>query len=319
MKKWILIFLLLIVLLLVGAVSYIKFALPNVGPAPELKVDASTEMIERGKYLANSVCVCMDCHSTRDWSKFAGPLKPGTLGIGGEAFTEEFGFPGKYYSKNITPFALASWTDGEIFRAITTGVSKDGRAMFPVMPYHNYGKMDTEDAKAIVAYLRTLSPIESTVQASVANFPMNIIINTIPQKAIPVTKPDSSQVLEYGAYIANAAACIECHTKQDKGEKLKGMEFAGGFEFKLPQGTVRSANITPHETGLSGWSREAFINRFKIYADSAYKAPDVGDGLQTVMPWLMYATMTREDLGAIYDYLQSIPPVDNKVERFTKN
>ncbi len=54
------------------------------GPAPELKVTASAGQVERGKYLANHVAVCMDCHSQRDFSQFAGPVKPGTLGSGGE-------------------------------------------------------------------------------------------------------------------------------------------------------------------------------------------------------------------------------------------
>ena len=44
---------------------------------------------------------------------------------------------------------------------ITTGVTKDGRAMFPVMPYTYYGQMDEEDIKCIIAYIRTLKPIEN--------------------------------------------------------------------------------------------------------------------------------------------------------------
>jgi len=43
------------------------------------------------------------------------------------------GFPGDFYTSNLTPVSLASWTDGEIFREITTGVSKDGHALFPMM------------------------------------------------------------------------------------------------------------------------------------------------------------------------------------------
>lgn len=47
-------------------------------------------------------------------------------GAGGEIFDQNMGFPGKFISPNITPYALREWTDGEIFRAITSGVNKDG-------------------------------------------------------------------------------------------------------------------------------------------------------------------------------------------------
>src|SRR6202012_5065901 len=112
------------------------------------------EKIERGRYLANYVTVCMDCHSTRDWSKFSGPLKEGTLGQGGELFNQKFGFPGTYYSRNITPEGISRYTDGELFRLITTGVTKEGKPMFPVMPYPYYGKMDPDDIMCVIAYIR---------------------------------------------------------------------------------------------------------------------------------------------------------------------
>ncbi len=318
MKKIILGILAFILFAIFAAIIYIKTLLPNVGKPADITLGNSKEQIERGKYLANSVCACMDCHSTRDWSKFAGPVMPGTLGKGGEAFTQEFGFPGGFYSKNVTPFGLANWSDGEIVRAITCGVSKDGSALFPVMPYLNYGQLDTEDIKSIVAYLRTLSPVKNTIPKSEADFPMNLIINTIPQKSNPTKKPDQSDVLEYGKYLVNAAACAECHTQQEKGQKVKGMDFAGGFGFSLPNGIVRSSNITPHESGLLNYNKQSFINRFKIYADSSYVDPLVeANAFQTVMPWKMYSTMTEQDLGAIFEYLRTLTPIENKVTRFT--
>src|SRR4051812_40327173 len=88
-------YLMLGVLVLVSiALIYIKIALPNVGAAPDLKIASTPEKIERGRYLANCVTVCMDCHSTRDWTKFAGPLTEGSLGKGGERFDQQAGFPG---------------------------------------------------------------------------------------------------------------------------------------------------------------------------------------------------------------------------------
>ncbi len=142
MKRIIIFLKYLLVFVLIGLailLFYIKTMLPSVGEPPELKVSMASENIVRGQYLANHVTVCIDCHSTRDWSKFAGPPIIGTEGKGGEVFDQSLGFPGKYVANNITPYHLKDWTDGEIFRAITTGVSKDGRALFPIMPYHNFG------------------------------------------------------------------------------------------------------------------------------------------------------------------------------------
>lgn len=53
----------------------------------------------------------MDCHSQRDFTKFSGPIKPGTEGIGGELFDNGVGIPGELTSPNITPAALGAWTD----------------------------------------------------------------------------------------------------------------------------------------------------------------------------------------------------------------
>jgi len=128
-----------------GLIVYSKIALPNVGAAVMIKIEQSPNRIERGRYLANSVTICMDCHSVRDWTKFSAPLVAGTLGKGGALFNQKFGFPGVYYSKNITPVNLSRYTDGELFRVITTGVTREGKAMFPVMPYMYYGRMDPDD------------------------------------------------------------------------------------------------------------------------------------------------------------------------------
>jgi mono/diheme cytochrome c family protein len=314
--------LLILILLITGVLTYIKVALPNVGAAPELTVESTPEKIERGRYLANSVTVCMDCHSTRDWSKFAGPLTDGTLGRGGERFDQKVGFPGVYFSKNITPAGIKRYTDGELFRLITTGVTKEGRAMFPVMPYQHYGKMDPEDIKSIIAYIRSLAPIEYPVQESVSDFPMNFILNTIPKKAEPEKMPAKSDTLAYGKYMVNASACIECHTKVDKGKIIPELAFSGGREFHFPDGSlVRSANITPDiESGLGTWTKEMFLAKFKTFADSSYKPQAVVAGqYNSVMPWNMYSRMNTEDLVAIYSYLKAIKPVKNIVTKFTAN
>lgn len=312
---------LVLLLLVLGLMIYVKTMLPSVGAPPDLKVELTPERIERGRYLANHVMLCVDCHSTRDWSLFSGPLKEGTHGKGGEVFDQQLGFPGKYIAPNITPSSLSGWTDGEIFRAITTGVSKDGHALFPIMPYLNYGQLDEEDIKDVIAYIRTLQPIENKTAASSSDFPMNFIINTIPQKAKLQKKPAKTDLLAYGKYITTAAGCGDCHTKQEKGSVV-GEPFAGGFEFKLLDGSVvTSSNITPDaSTGIGNWTKQQFVNRFRIYADSSYTTPTVAKGdFQTIMPWVMYAKMDSLDLEAIYTYLKSLKPVNNSITKFTTN
>lgn len=320
MKKILLWVGLFLLLLIVGLLVYLKFFLPNVGNAPIITVEITPERVQHGAYLANHVTVCMDCHSTRNWKKYTGPLTPGTEGKGGEYFGEESGFPGKFYSKNITPVNLKNWTDGEIYRAMTTGVDKNGNAIFPVMPYTYFGKMDKEDVFDIIAYIRTLHPIENDIQPRSINFPMNFILNTLPQKAVPLKKPAKSDTLAYGHYLVSIAACMECHTQNDKGNLRMELTFAGGRVFKMPNGNVISANITPDaETGIGNWSKESFIARFKTYSNIANLENMTPNKVNTIMPWSMYGGMDTSDLIAIFGYLKSLPPIKNKVQHFELN
>lgn len=309
----------MVVFLVIAATFYFYFALPAVEPAGEVHIEGTQEQIAHGKYLAEHVVLCIDCHSVRDWSRFSGPITPGTYGAGGDRFDENMGFPGTFYARNITPYNLKDWSDGEIYRVITTGVTRDGEPIFPVMPYPSYRKMDPEDVKSIIAYIRTLEPIEKTTPPSKANFPMNLIMRTIPQPAEPMERPSPEHTLEYGKYLATIAACGDCHTPQEQGTRIEELFMAGGFEFKLPSGTVRSANLTPHKrTGIGNWTKEHFVNRFRQYDVPADSLPKTApDQFNTIMPWNMYAGMKTEDLEAIYTYLQSLEPVDHTVVRFT--
>lgn len=308
-----------IVLFIAGAAFYIKTFLPDVGPPPDLKIVSTPEKIERGKYLANHVTICMDCHSTRNWNYHAGPMEPDSLGKGGEIFDKRAGFPGVIYAANITPSGIGDWTDGEIFRAITTGVRKNGKPIFPVMPHDNYGRMDTEDIEAIVCYLRSLPPVDHKVPESEYEFPMNFIINTIPQKPSFTKRPDTTNVLAYGKYLVTAASCRHCHTPFQDGKFDTSLYFAGGREFMLPAGKVVTANLTPDkETGIGNWTKEMFISKFAAFRDSAYahRPLNMMKEMTTIMPWAVYAGMKDSDLSAIYEYLQSLKPIPHKIEKY---
>lgn len=308
----------ILVIIISGGLGYVKFFLPNI-PVKEVKVEVTADRVAQGEYLANHVMVCMDCHSVRDWSMFSGPITPGTMGAGGDEFTPEMGFPGHFYAPNITPYNLKDWTDGEIYRAITSGVNKSGKPLFPVMPYHSYGKLDDEDIYSVIAYLRTLEPIVKDVPASEPDFPMSLIMHLIPQKNSPQARPLTNDQVNYGKYLITAAACADCHTPFEKGQPVKGMEFAGGREFEMPFGTLRTPNITPDKaTGIGAWTSDVFINMFLMY-DSIHKLEKVSspDEYNSLMPWNMYAGMKKEDLEAIYAYLRTLEPVTNEVEKVT--
>jgi mono/diheme cytochrome c family protein len=310
----------IVVILMAGSLSYIKLVLPNVGPAPLMKIERTPDRVARGEYLANHVAVCIDCHSKRDWSRFSGPPAEGTFGMGGDRFDQKFGFPGVYFAKNITPAGISRYTDGELFRVITTGVNKEGEAMFPVMPFHYYGQMDEEDIKSIIAYIRTLKPIENAVPKSASDFPMNFILNTIPHKGTPSKIPAKSDVVNYGKYLVNASSCIECHTKVDKGALIAGTEYGGGREFPFPDGSVvRSGNISSDkETGIGKWKRETFLALFHAHSDSTTLHTTLKPGdFNSIMPWTMYGKMTDEDLNAVFAYLMTVPSVQNSVVKFS--
>jgi cytochrome c553 len=244
-------------------------------------------------------------------------METGTAGEGGEVFDSKVGFPGEVHVPNITPYNLKGWTDGELFRTITTGERKDGSAIFPLMPWPYYSKMSREDIYSIIAYIRTLKPIKTSYPKSQLNFPLNIIVHTMPQKASLGQMPSPSDTLKYGAYLCNAAGCIECHSQSDNGKILKGMAFAGGHAYHINGVTIRSANITPDKTtGIGKWKEADFVGMFKSFGDPS-KAAGVQKGtFQTIMPWYDYSGMTETDLAAIFEYLKTVKPVKNNVVSF---
>jgi hypothetical protein len=318
--KWLALAAAALALLGFGGVGYLLLAFPKVGAAPNLSIQSTPQLLERGRYLAMHVNACIDCHSERDWQRFSGPIVAGTEGKGGQRFGAENGIPGTIFSKNITPAALGAWSDGEIARAFTEGVSKDNSPLFPVMPYPSYTAMCERDVEAVVAYLRTLRPIDNPISASDIGFPMNLVVRTIPAPARPGPCPDPANSVALGAYLSKIGGCAECHTPKSHGKPLPGMDFAGGFSFEgMPNGggTVRASNITPDVgTGIGAWKKEDFVQRFKAFKDPAAAVPVKPGVFNTVMPWTIYAGMTEADLGAIYDYLRTVPPVRNSVERW---
>lgn len=308
-------------LLLVAAAAglgYLLYAFPKVPAAGEYRIEATPERLARGKYLNDHVLGCTTCHSERDWTRFSGPVKPDTIGVGGQVFA--LGPAGTLYSKNITPAAIGSWSDGELLRSVTAGVSRDGSPLFPLMPYPHFGVMAEDDIHAVLAYVRSLKAIENlNIPERDLNFPLNLIVRTIPAPATPGTRPPVTDKLAYGRYMLRSSLCADCHTPiDDQGTPLPGMDFAGGMEFVETGYRSRSANITPDaDTGIGTWTEQQFIDRFKSFEGITPPVLSETERRQnTTMPWTAYAGMTRDDLGAIYAALRAQKPVVNRVTRF---
>ncbi len=112
--------------------------------------------------------------------------------------------------------------------------------------------MDEEDIKSMIAYIRTLKPVENKVPESSSDFPMNFIINTIPRKAQFTKMPDKNERVNYGKYLVNAGACIECHTKFEKGGlALTCILLSFGFEMTYPKDWLHQRS-SPLAKGDSG-------------------------------------------------------------------
>ena len=288
--------------------------------AEQSAADSLKAVMERGTYLANNVATCLHCHADRDFTKFAGPVIPGTEGKGGRQI-----MPG-IYVRNITPYALGDWTDEEIYQVLTTGIRKNGDTLFPIMPYANYAKMPREEVYSIIAWLRSLAPIEHNVPArDLTKLPPGILAEAynkfyIPHAEKKLSPPPPDDLVARGAYLVNAGDCEGCHSPFDDaifdfktdehlsgGEHFKPKDF--GFE-------VTSANLTPDTaTGLGGWTEETFLAKFRHYRDSSGYCYDAGK-YNSIMPWTQVARMDDEDLKAIYAYLRTVKPVSKRIQKW---
>jgi len=281
---------------------------------------ASIQQIISGERIVLSRARCLDCHSQRNWDVFGGPIVKGTEGMGGIMFNKEFGsVPGIVYARNITPAGIGDWSDEELIRAITQGITKKGDTLYPIMPYVFYNKMVREELEDVVAYIRTLKRVVNnmperklTVSASSA-YPASLLTENIETNV----KPSELDKVKHGEYLVTTAGCANCHTPLNtKREYQRDKMFSGGFRFKHEKFTAVSANITPDSpNGIGNWTEEVFLTKFKDYRDPSFYNYNPGRK-NTFMPWLSFSQLDDYDLKAIYAYLRTVKPVSNKVEKF---
>ncbi len=254
-------------------------------------IESTPARLERGKYLTENVMGCFYCHSERDWQAAGAPVMEAKKG-GGAPFS---GGPGDIHAPNISPdkeTGVGTWSDDELARGIREGVSRDGHALFPIMPYMNYRQMSDEDLAAIIVYLRSIPPVRNPVPKSKLNFPLNLLVNLMPQPvAAPVAAPDGSTPVNRGAYLATLSSCNDCHTPQERGQPIPGMALAGGFKLTEPSGETVSTNITPDPSGISYYDEALFLEVMRTGQVKARK-------LNPTMPWSLYGKMSDDDLKA---------------------
>ena len=309
--RWTVRSLLVVVVLAMGALLTIGRPLlfgPKARPVTDRTFEATPERLARGEYLVEGVAHCFQCHSDHDVTKPNLPIKDGMKGAGW--LMEQAPGLGTIIAPNITPdreTGIGNWTDDEIARAIREGVSRDGRALFPIMPYQNFRDMSDEDLASVVVYLRTVPPVRNAIARTSLEFPLSRIVNTMPQPLeSPVPAPAEAS---RGAYLVKLAECQTCHTAAVQGEPLPGMAFAGGFEFKVPGTNLRpvvSANITPDASGIAHYDAALFDQVLRTG-----RLP--GRQLSGIMPYDHLARLSPEDMAAIFAYIKAQQPVQHRV------
>ncbi len=278
-------------------------------PYPNVKATKDSAIIARGKDLVFGAAHCANCHSPKGMEERVNKGEEVPLS-GGQGFDIPLGV---LYAKNLTPHetGIGSLSDAAIARSLRYGVSTSGAALFDFMPFHN---TSDEDLVAIISYLRSQPQVKNEVPKHDFNLLGKIVKAFVLKPAGPVgevpavVKRDTSA--QYGKYLANSVAnCRGCHTNRDlmTGEFV-GEDYAGGLKFETSTDSgaysLTTPNLTPHATGrIKGWTKEQFIARFRIGS----RIP------QSHMPWGPFSRMSDDELTAIYNFLQTVKPVDNTV------
>jgi mono/diheme cytochrome c family protein len=288
--KWFGILVAAIVILVVGLAGYVYVASNNVMArsysvqVPAVSIPTDPAAIARGKYLAEKVAVCTECHAPD---------------LGGKVVDDNATL-GRLVAANLTRGRgglPADYSDQDFVRVLTHGVKRDGKSVI-FMPVVDY-TFTAEDLGAIVAYVKSMPPVDRTVPTMApgplaralglfAGFPLasaSMIDHTQPRLA---TRPDPADVVASGKYLVASAGCYGCHNPQ----------LTGGMG--PPPG---GANITP--VGIGAWSERDFVTAIRTH-----RRPN-GTVIAESMP-RNYGDMADEDLSRIYAYLKTVPPAGNK-------
>lgn len=317
MKKILLGILALLVLLVLGAITAVGWQVvlgPDARAVTSRTFERTDQRLARGQYLVENVAACFHCHSEHDLSDPAVPIAAGMKGAGWEMPVPELG---KVVAPNITPdkaTGIGTWTDDEIARAIQEGVNKQGKPLFPLMPYMNFRNLDDEDLASIIVYLRSIPAVSRKRERSQLIFPLSVLVKTLP-KPLPAHAPQPAvarvTAQARGEYLVRTVAgCQHCHTPaDDKGQPLPGMDFGGGFMLHDPADHLKpvfSLNITQDPSGIAHYDEALFMD--------VLRASEAVRGLvNPIMPLENYKGMSDGDLRDMFAYLASVPHVQHRV------
>jgi mono/diheme cytochrome c family protein len=310
--------LLVLCAIIFAVVAYIQFTWNKEyeAPFPEIKASTDSAVIARGKYLAYGPAHCGTCHV---------PMNKIMDVENGEIIPLSGGWtidipPGTFHAPNITPdeeTGIGRFSDGELARVLRHMVGKDGRCIFPFMPF---AELSDDDLTAVISYLRSQPPVKNNVPKSELKFLGKMLssfglVKPEGTKGNPPKSVAIDSTVEYGKYLANYVAnCVGCHTNRDmKTGEFIGVPFAGGFAMPpdpyFSEGfNFVTPNLTPDpETGImASWSEETFVYRF-------LKTKRLHKG--TPMPWGSFSRINELELKAIYRYLKTLDPVKNHIPK----
>lgn len=251
--------------------------------APAIAAVTDSSALARGEHVANALGGCTGCH---------GPDLSGGL-------VEDLGPIGIISAPNLTSGAggvTSAYTDAELARAIRHGIRPDGTSL-RFMPTKEHNWWPDADLQAVVSFVRSRPPVDhapeptriGTLGKLLDRFGMFQILSaeTVDHDAPPATVVRAATA-EYGSYLT--IQCTSCHGDGLAGGKLPGAP----AELPTPR------NLTPHDTGLAGWSIEDFRR-----AVQEGTRPD-GTELQDFMP--RFTAWDDVELQAAWAYLTSLEP-----------
>jgi mono/diheme cytochrome c family protein len=269
----------------------------------------SREQIARGKYIFGAAAGC-GCHTLP---------KGGALNARGRKHDGRFG---TVYASNITPDptnGIGKWTDAQIITAIRSGRRPNGERLIPVHPYTVFNGMAEQDLQDVVAYLRSVPPVNQPVPAKKITVPMFETVflpawlaTFAPRETPPPSAPAGG--VARGEYLARAVShCGECHTPRTMTMATDNSRYLSGApKGKGPEGSA-VPNITPdRDTG--NWTEEQIAD----YLETGNRPDgDVAGGLMAEViqgSSAGFKDLTKADRLAIAQYLKSIPPIKNKID-----
>jgi len=248
--------------------------------------------VTRGEHLVNIVSECRECHGDQ---------------LEGSSFMD--GEIGLYLAApNLTSGnggIGSTYTDADWERAIRHGIGGDNRVL-AIMPSNYFSYYSDEDMAAIIAYLKTVPPVDSDFGPRRIGFPGSIMggimgfndfthINGIDHANVGTDAPTEGVTPEYGQYLVNVAMCGECHAAN-----LAGTVLAEGED-----GPPEGPNLTPGGE-LGGWTESDFINTIRTGRTPSDRQLDAEQ-----MPWANFSQLRDSELQAIWAYLHTLPSLPN--------